>query len=113
MALPLNGPDVPCGHVTLVNAMHLGKAFAITKSSGVVDYVRDGENAIMCSPGSADEMAGAIERLWQDTDLRLQMGEEGRVFASEYCTEKRIIGNFQRLLVELGVVSKKADFAHV
>lgn len=113
MALPLNGPDVPCGHVTLVNAMHLGKAFAITRSSGVVDYVRDGENAIMCTHGSVDEMTGAIERLWQDTDLRLQMGEQGRLFASEYCSENRIISNFHRLLVDLGVVSKKADVAHV
>jgi len=113
MALPLIGPDVPCGHVTLVNAMHLGKAFAITRSSGVVDYVRDGENAIMCTAGSVDDMTGAIERLWHDRALCLRLGEEGRLFANEYCTEKRIVSNFQRILVDLGVTGKKAESLHV
>ncbi len=46
---------MPCGHVTLVSAMHLGKAFVISNSSGVKDYVQHGENAIVCEAFSPDD----------------------------------------------------------
>lgn len=103
MALPLVGPAVPCGHVTLVNAMHLGKALAITRSSGVTDYVRDGENALMCESGNVEELREAIKRLWEDTELRLKMGANGLQFATEYCTEEKIVQNFRRLLDEFSI----------
>ena len=63
MALPLLHSQVPCGHVTMVAAMHLGKAFVITDSEGVRDYVQDGYNAIAVPPGSAGALVDATERL--------------------------------------------------
>jgi glycosyltransferase involved in cell wall biosynthesis len=103
MALPLTGPDVPCGHVTLVNAMHLGKAFAITRSSGVSDYCRHDDNALLVTHRSADEMAGAIRRLWDDQALCSRLGDSGRRFAAEVCSEANIVANFRRLLSVLGL----------
>lgn len=103
MALPLTGPDVPCGHVTLVNAMHLGKAFAITRSSGVADYCRHEDNALLVPHHSADDMAGAIRALWDDAALCRRLGESGRRFAAEVCSEANIVANFRRLLSELGL----------
>lgn len=103
MALPLTGPEVPCGHVTLVNAMHLGKAFAITRSSGVADYCRHEDNALLVPHHSADDMAGAIRALWDDAALCRRLGESGRRFAAEVCCEANIVANFRRLLGELGL----------
>ena len=47
MVLPLAGSEVPCGHVTLVAAMHLKKALVVTDSRGVSDYVQDGVNSLL------------------------------------------------------------------
>ncbi|MDP9095167.1 MAG: hypothetical protein M3N26_01205, partial [Pseudomonadota bacterium] len=41
MVLPLRDAEVPCGHVTIVSAMHLGKAIVATRSSGIADYVHE------------------------------------------------------------------------
>lgn len=103
MALPLAGADVPCGHVTLVNAMYLGKAMAITDSAGVSDYCRHDDNALLVPAGSAEAMAAAIERLWNDGALCRRLGEAGRHFAETVCTEANIVSNFRRLLGVLGL----------
>jgi glycosyltransferase involved in cell wall biosynthesis len=94
MVLPLINSEVPCGHVTLVAAMHLGKAFIITDSLGVRDYVCDGENAIAVAAGSSEALARATRRLWQDQALCQRLGENGRSFAVKNCSEERIAEHF-------------------
>ena len=95
MVLPLLRSDVPCGHVTLVAAMHLGKAFIITDSSGVRDYVRDGDNALTVTVGSTESLVSATKRLWHDQDLCTFLGKNGHRFASGKCTETRIAEHFR------------------
>src|SRR5258708_17153687 len=95
MVLPLVNSDVPCGHVTLVAAMHLGKAFIITDSLGVRDYVRDGENAITVVAGSSEALARATRRLWQDQDLCKRLGGNGRFFAVLNCSENQLAHHFR------------------
>ncbi len=103
MALPLAGADVPCGHVTLVNAMHLGKAFAITRSAGISDYIREGENALMFSAKSVDEMTDVLRRMWYDPELCARLGSAGRAFAAEHCTESHTFTAVTRIFRQLGV----------
>ena len=62
MVIPLAGSEVPCGHVTLVAAMHLGKAFIITNSSGVADYAVDDANCVTVDAFDAEKLADAIRR---------------------------------------------------
>src|SRR5207248_6437727 len=63
MILPLNSSAVPCGHVTIVAAMHLGKTMIVTASAGVEDYVKDGENALTVPVASVPDLVQAITRL--------------------------------------------------
>ena len=98
MVLPLINSQVPCGHVTLVAAMHLGKAFVVTDSSGVHDYVRDGENALTVEPASVEDLTAAVQRLWKDPLLCARLGENGRRFAARECTEEQIAEHFRRWL---------------
>lgn len=104
MVLPLIGSDVPCGHVTLVSAMHLGKAFIITESSGVRDYVRNEDNALTVTPGSVESLVSAIKRLWDDPSLCARLGESGKAFARRECTEERIVEHFRRWLVSADII---------
>jgi glycosyltransferase involved in cell wall biosynthesis len=100
MVLPLLPGDIPCGHVTLVAAMHLGKAMVVTNSSGVTDYVHNGDNAIAVDAGSPRMLADAIQLLWQDRDLCRRLGENGRSFAAVECTEARIAKHFRDILAK-------------
>lgn len=99
MVLPLKGSEVPCGHVTLVAAMHLGKGFIITNSSGVSDYVFHDHNAITCEAFSVDALADAINSLWKNPDKCQQLGENGLKFAQEHCSEASAREHLRHLLV--------------
>jgi len=98
MVLPLKGSEVPCGHVTLVAAMHLGKAFVITNSSGVSDYVFHNYNGVTCEPFAPDALAEAIRTLWNDAARCQQLGKNGRQFAEEHCSEELGPKHLQHLL---------------
>jgi glycosyltransferase involved in cell wall biosynthesis len=98
MVLPLADFNVPCGHVTLVAAMHLGRAIIATDSLGVHDYIRDGENALTVPVASVDELVAKIELLWNNKLLCTRLGENGQRFAEEECCERHITEHFRRWL---------------
>ena len=79
--LPLSGSTVPCGHVTLVCAMHLAKAVVATDSKGICDYVLSGHNGMLCKPFSPEDLAKAIDRLWKNPAEIARLGENNRSLA--------------------------------
>ena len=85
--LPLISSTVPCGHVTLVCAMHLGKAVVATGSTGVSDYVHSDFNGTLCEALSPESMAQAIDRLWKDPFETGRLAENNRRFGAENCSE--------------------------
>jgi glycosyltransferase involved in cell wall biosynthesis len=100
MVLPLVDSEVPCGHVTIVCAMHLSKAYVITDSAGVRDYAKDQINSLTVKHGSADELATAVVRLWNDPELCARLGENGQRFAAAECTEEHIAQHLSGWLQE-------------
>ena len=103
MVVPLRASDVPCGHVTLVSAMHLGKAVICTDSSGVTDYVQPDVTGYVVESGNANAMAQAIGDLHDRPADIDRFGAAGRLFADEHCSEKTTIRHFGEYLVRLGV----------
>jgi glycosyltransferase involved in cell wall biosynthesis len=103
MVLPLLHSEVPCGHVTIVAAMHLGKAFIITDSEGVRDYVQDRHNAVTVSPHSANALVEATELLWSTPALCESLGQNGRRFARRECTEEGVVRHFRGWLEATGL----------
>lgn len=75
--------DRGAGHISAVSAMLLGKPHVFSDVAPIRDYLIDGFNGIAVSVGSADDVARAILRLWDDTELRDELGENGRRFALE------------------------------
>jgi glycosyltransferase involved in cell wall biosynthesis len=104
MALPLAGSDVPCGHVTLVNAMLQSKAMVITNSSGVRDYIHEDVNALTCEANSPEALAARIRELWDDPERAARLGAGGRRFAEAHCTEASAMAHLDRLFQEFGVL---------
>jgi glycosyltransferase involved in cell wall biosynthesis len=104
MVLPLADGQTPNGHVTLVNAMKLVRASVVTDSEGIADYVRDGIDALTCSPGSSESMAEAIRALWNDPARTERFGAEAREFASTHCSEAAAKNKVLELLVQYEVI---------
>ena len=104
MVLPLSGSEVPCGHVTLVAAMHLGTAFAITNSDGVRDYAIEGHNALTCEAFSPDSLVQTIRNLWNNPEMCRELGQNGLKFAQENCSETSALRHLRNMLVQRGSI---------
>lgn len=62
--------DSPHGQTTLVQALALGKPVVATRSSGIADYVDDGQEGLLVEPGDIAGLREAIRRLLADDELR-------------------------------------------
>lgn len=69
----LRDPDSPHGQTSVVQALALGKPVVATRSPGVVDYVRDGEEGFLVGVGDVAACRAALERLHGDDELRARM----------------------------------------
>jgi glycosyltransferase involved in cell wall biosynthesis len=61
-----------------------GKAVIATNVGDVSTYLKDGVNALLIRPESADEIAGAINRIITQPSLIKQLGEEARKTADKH-----------------------------
>ena len=109
MVLPLRASDVPNGHDTIVAAMHLGKALIVTNSSGVQDYARDGDNAVLVTPGSVDDLTAKIETLSRDPEQCARLSQSGKRFAAEHCVPDRVAEHFRNWLREHGLETAEPE----
>jgi glycosyltransferase involved in cell wall biosynthesis len=66
--------------------------------------LEDGENVILVSPGDPAGLAGAIERLAGDAELRARIGAVGRALAAQFSWEtiaERHEALYQQLLAQM------------
>lgn len=110
MVLPLVCNDVPCGHVTMVCAMHLGKAYVVTDSSGVRDYAKDQINSLTVKHDSVTALVEGIVRLWGDPQFCSQLGENGHRLATAECTEEHVAQHFRRWIDAATMGRSEGDF---
>lgn len=96
--VPLLGSQVPCGHVTLVAAMHLEKASIVSDSTGIADYVKDGINGLTVPPGDPAALARSIERLFDDAALNARLASDALSFARQNCSEQTAVDYLQDYL---------------
>ena len=101
MVLPLRDSVVPCGHVTVVSAMHLGKACIVTDSLGISDYVRAGVNGQLIEARNPQALKSAIEELFASESLRSRYGHAASAFAAEHCSEINAARYFEGCLIRL------------
>ncbi|MBQ9343673.1 MAG: glycosyltransferase family 4 protein [Kiritimatiellae bacterium] len=79
VALPLLASERSTGQVVLLEAMSLGKAVVTTRTTGTVDYVREGETGLLVAPGDALDMAKAVQGLLANRERRQTMGARALV----------------------------------
>ena len=64
----------PFGRV-IIEAMSVGRPVIATRAGGVPEFVHDGVDGVLVSPGDAAELAIAVRRLLRDRDLRQQLAD--------------------------------------
>ena len=67
--------------MSILDGMWYGLPVIASDIAAIPELVRHGENGILTPPGNAEELADAMNKLIRNRDLRLQMGENSRMFA--------------------------------
>jgi glycosyltransferase involved in cell wall biosynthesis len=72
-----------------MEAMAAGRPVIATRTSGIPDLIRDGENGCLVEPGSVASFASALEQMLNRADLEA-LGAAGRekMKSEFYCPEK-------------------------
>jgi len=63
---------------SILEAMRAGRAIVATAVGGIPEAIEDGKEGLLVSPGSAEELAAAMERLIRDEPLRQRLGAGAR-----------------------------------
>ncbi len=66
------------GPLSVIEAMASGLPVVASDNGCQKEYVRDGVDGILCQAGNWDAFVTAINRLAEDAELRLRMGENSR-----------------------------------
>jgi len=62
----------------LLEAMAAGRPIVASRLGGIQELVRDGESALLCSPGNPEELAAALMRLMDDPALARALARAAR-----------------------------------
>ena len=62
----------------VLEAMAMEVPVLATRSGGMQEFARDGEDALLCDPGSVDELYAGLARLVDDADLRARLARGAR-----------------------------------
>jgi glycosyltransferase involved in cell wall biosynthesis len=87
--------------VVLMEAMACNRAVVATAISGVRELVADGETGMLVTPGRADELAAAIDRLLRDPQLRSDLASAGRARVRREFDIDRSAGQLAELFNEI------------
>ena len=87
LVLPLRDAQVPCGHVTVVQAQHLGVPVIASEGRGLADYLADGQTGWLVPPGDARALSAAIARALAEPHERQRRADAARDWAALHCTE--------------------------
>jgi glycosyltransferase involved in cell wall biosynthesis len=99
VCLPSHGGEgVP---KVLIEAAASGRAIVTTDVSGCRDIVRQGINGTLVPPRNVAALAKAIEDLFKDPGMRLQMASRGREIAANEFSEEVVVHETLALYREL------------
>ncbi len=99
--IPMHNGGFTAGIITIVETFHHGRGLVITRRSGIDDYVEHNVNSLETELGNADEMAEAIEAMWNDQALRERLGTAAGEFAATRATDHAVAQQLVNVLAEL------------
>jgi glycosyltransferase involved in cell wall biosynthesis len=83
---------------TVVEALAVGTPVIATRTGGVAEVVRDGENGLVVEPGDVDALAGAIRRFFADEELAARLRANAAPSVAAYGPEP-VYARLEQILV--------------
>jgi glycosyltransferase involved in cell wall biosynthesis len=83
---------------SVVEALAVGTPVIATRTGGVAEVVRDGENGLIVEPGDVDALADAIKRFFADAELQARLRANAAASIAAYAPGE-IYGRLERILV--------------
>jgi glycosyltransferase involved in cell wall biosynthesis len=84
----------------LFEYMAAGKAVVASAMGQIVNVIRDGENGCLVPAGDVEALAGMIERLIADADLRDRLGRQAREDAVKDHSWEQYLSQLEQILKE-------------
>jgi glycosyltransferase involved in cell wall biosynthesis len=84
--VPLLPSDTDNGISTILESMAMGKAVICSRTTGQVDAIEEGKTGIFVPQGDAKSLRDAIVYLWNNPEVAVRMGEEGRKYIEQHHT---------------------------
>jgi glycosyltransferase involved in cell wall biosynthesis len=92
-----------------VEAFMRGRAVVGTRAGGIPDIVEDGVNGLLVEPGSAAELAAAIERVLTDHELAVRLGEGAARDAARWASSPEEYAERVRAVVDAAMVDSRGS----
>lgn len=86
VVFPSVGPEI--FGLVILEAMSAGRPVIGTSVGGIPEIITDGVNGYLVEPGSAEQIAEKVIKLFSDEDLLKEFGKNARKQAEEYTIEK-------------------------
>jgi glycosyltransferase involved in cell wall biosynthesis len=86
------------GQITIVEAMQMGCTIIATRIYGVDDYIEHGKTGWLIDPDSTEQLTEAIELLWNDEELRCQLGKNAKKHANLHFSDEAAGANLKNIL---------------
>ncbi len=79
----------------LAESLACGTPVVAANAGSVKEVV--GPGGLFVSPGNSDELASAIDRLLEDTELRRKLGRDGRDYVMQNFNAERLLSNLEEV----------------
>jgi glycosyltransferase involved in cell wall biosynthesis len=84
---------------TVVEALAVGTPVIATRTGGVSEVVRDGQNGLVVEPNDVGALAAAIERFFGDSELAARLRANAASSVAAYAPDE-LYGRLEKILVE-------------
>lgn len=93
--LPLESFNYSYGQMTLLQQMAMGKCVVAARVPSLVDYVRDGETAVLYEPRSEKDLAAKMDWLLRDAAAVQRIGQQAREYLLHEWNEEKMAAKIE------------------
>lgn len=83
--------------IVLAEAMACNKPVIGSKTGGIPEIIREGENGFLFDIGSVEQLSERINLLYRDRSLCRELGEKGRKIVEKYYTWEKVANTYLKL----------------
>ena len=85
----------------LAEYLAMGRAVVVSRVGDMPLYLNDHEDSLLCEPGDADSLAGALRQLIHDVSMRNKLANNARLAASRHFDYRQVAARLESAMLEV------------